>query len=450
MRKNNYPLHNVIIQMWKAKEIKLSSIRDLLLKQKNSKINERDQKGFTPLHYAFMCTQDSKIKPSETRALIEILLENKADLTIKDLKQQGFPWQYCFIYDLNKYRDLICATSFTQEFLTAFHAHCKEAMKNLATYENLNQVPEGRIFWVGKHFLRKAGNFIYMGYQATGQSDIKFSEQRKFTVSFDRKDIDKGWGVIKDILIHHQVKSKIIKKGVKLTDEQEGKVVTVYIHVKGSHKDLSKFINEVEQGLHKNKISVCNNLPTLNKRIKGSKYITYRQDYWPEKYFKPEIRKKIIKQFLKDIYANKSPHKNYVNRGTYEINVFIVNCLKDQSKKAQSSIAINKLFKKMKTTSYNSFEDFCKENRKVLETLLDTIIKLKLIYPDNYLPAELVKAAIFVLKQEGVKMRSPYNPFNREDPFSEITISLPEEHEEEQEGEQVSDNKGVGQSLILK
>lgn len=101
----------------------------------------------------------------------------------------------------------------------------------------------------------------------------------------DPKNIAKGWDLVVDILAKHEIAEfKIIRPYHKLSIEEEaecGNQISIYCFAEKEEKNWPKIVEEISETLEKNQIVPSPKSP-INKFIKGTPYVTFRNDTKPE------------------------------------------------------------------------------------------------------------------------------------------------------------------------
>jgi hypothetical protein len=119
----------------------------------------------------------------------------------------------------------------------------------------------------------------------------------KFHVSIDDTDpnnIEKGWNLVKEILIRERVyTSKVVAKGRQMAEtqvlekgSQRGKQITIYTtHHPDRRLDAwSKLVSEITRVLAENEIAPSHS-PESDEPIEGSNYVSFRSDgYYNDKH----------------------------------------------------------------------------------------------------------------------------------------------------------------------
>lgn len=109
----------------------------------------------------------------------------------------------------------------------------------------------------------------------------------KFHVSLDKQSLSKGWDIVSAILAKKGVKNfKVLSPEDELTSDQAGKQITVYMfdspHINA--KAWKEIFTEIEMNLRNNKLQPdkVDGKYLVDRKIPGSRYITYRNDKYRE------------------------------------------------------------------------------------------------------------------------------------------------------------------------
>lgn len=146
----------------------------------------------------------------------------------------------------------------------------------------LNPLVPGYITFLRMAEQADSQNSVTMGLSSVHkQSGWKFHILIADTQESD--NLEQGWAIVKNELIHHQVfESKIIKDSMRgemrADNEQSSKVITVYAFKENkTQEEWQQFIYDVSQALRSNNIAPAAN-PPGDIPIKNSEYFSYRND----------------------------------------------------------------------------------------------------------------------------------------------------------------------------
>lgn len=133
-----------------------------------------------------------------------------------------------------------------------------------------------------------------------------------------RSNLDEGWRIVCEVLTANNVFCfKVIAKGLEkeLRNEQANKQITIYsnLNKEKSTKDWDRILNEIERRLMENGIKpklLQLGVEDADQAIKGSKFITYRNDLDEGRQYVPASKALYM--------AKKNPKIKAYNIGEYE------------------------------------------------------------------------------------------------------------------------------------
>jgi len=178
--------------------------------------------------------------------------------------QSQLPEYPIFMDDLKEFMTILSEGSVSTEEIA-------EEIADYVTYtENV---------WKGYQYKAEcnSGSVFVTLAQKTYESEQKFGWKFHISISPDNANLKIAWDIVKDVLIENVVSSfKVIAPGENLNSGQAGCQITIY-QFEDPEKDWLHILRTIEQALIEHNIKP-HGYHDVDKRLKGSNYITYRND----------------------------------------------------------------------------------------------------------------------------------------------------------------------------